>query len=148
MAILALSFNKVDLTPVDNNDGQIWVTSADLAKAIGYKSSRSISNLYNANSCEFTSSMTEVIETVTSLDSLGLTVKTRIFSLRGCHLIGMFARTNEAKKFRQWVLNVLDGEIDKINAERDSLSFQHNQACATTALVKRDLSRQVGIYAT
>ena len=55
--------------------------------------------------------------------------------------MGMLARTEIAKDFRKWVLNVLDDEVDKINAERDSLSFQYNQACATTALVKRDLSQ-------
>src|SRR5690606_13264315 len=65
----------------------------------------------------------------------------RIFSLRGCHLMGMFARTTEAKKFRHWVLNILDDEVDKINAERDSLSFKYNQTCATAALVQRDLSQ-------
>jgi prophage antirepressor-like protein len=34
----------------------------------------------------------------------------RIFSLRGCHLIAMFARTAIAKQFRKWVLDVLDKE--------------------------------------
>ena len=32
----------------------------------------------------------------------------RIFSLRGCHLLAMFARTPVAKQFRHWVLDVLD----------------------------------------
>lgn len=35
----------------------------------------------------------------------------RIFSLRGAHLIAMFARTKIAKEFRKWVLNILDKEI-------------------------------------
>lgn len=34
----------------------------------------------------------------------------RIFSLRGAHLIAMFARTSLAKQFRKWVLDVLDSE--------------------------------------
>ncbi|MDR5615566.1 MAG: hypothetical protein RAM38_15530, partial [Arsenophonus sp.] len=32
----------------------------------------------------------------------------RIFSLRGAHLIAMFARTHIAKEFRKWVLDILD----------------------------------------
>lgn len=32
----------------------------------------------------------------------------RIFSLRGAHLVAMFARTPKAKAFRRWVLDVLD----------------------------------------
>lgn len=36
------------------------------------------------------------------------TERVRIFSLRGCHLLAMFARTPVAKAFRRWVLDVLD----------------------------------------
>src|SRR5690606_26085950 len=32
-------------------------------------------------------------------------------SLRGCHLLAMFARTDIAKQFRKWVLDVLDKEV-------------------------------------
>ena len=37
--------------------------------------------------------------------------KVRIFSLRGAHLIAMFARTPVAKEFRRWVLDILDREV-------------------------------------
>ena len=33
----------------------------------------------------------------------------RIFSPRGCYLLGMLARTERAKAFRRWVLDVLEG---------------------------------------
>ncbi|MGC6299300.1 hypothetical protein ACMXZB_12455, partial [Pasteurella multocida] len=36
-----------------------------------------------------------------------------IFSLRGCHLIAMFARTPIAKEFRKWVLDILDRETNQ-----------------------------------
>lgn len=36
----------------------------------------------------------------------------RIFSLRGAHLLAMFARTKVAKEFRHWVLDVLEGEAE------------------------------------
>ena len=41
--------------------------------------------------------------------TVGLTeVVARIFSMRGCHLVGMLSRTPVAKAFRRWVLDVLD----------------------------------------
>ena len=141
MASIALSFNNVDLVPVDNKDNQLWFTSSQLAKALGYKNTKSLNRIYNANSDEFTSKMTTTTKSVVSSKTKGLKVNTRIFSLRGCHLMGIFARTEVAKDFRKWVLDILDDEVDKINAERDSLSFKYNQTCATAALVQRDLSQ-------
>ena len=35
----------------------------------------------------------------------------RVFSLRGAHLLAMFARTPKAKEFRRWVLDILDCEV-------------------------------------
>lgn len=37
--------------------------------------------------------------------------ESRIFSLRGCHLIAMFSKTDIAKQFRKWVLDILDREV-------------------------------------
>lgn len=105
-----LTFNEVDFNPVEQN-GQIWLTSIELAKALGYQNTKSVSNLYSNNSDEFTPAMTEVIESVTSLKTKGLRKKVRVFSLRGCHLIAMFARTSIAKQFRKWVLDILDREV-------------------------------------
>lgn len=106
MASIALSFNNVDLTTIDNGDGQLWVTSKQLAEALEYKESRAITKIYNRNADEFTSSMTQNISNphVPNLDM-------RIFSLRGCHLVAMFARTQVAKDFRVWVLNILDAHV-------------------------------------
>lgn len=142
MTSLTLNFNGVDLTPIDNGDNQLWFTSNQLAEALGYKNIKSLNKTYNSNSDEFTSKMTmTTVAVVDGINGSKRKVKVRLFSLRGCHLMGMLARTEIAKDFRKWVLNVLDDEVDKINAERDSLSFKYNQACAATALVKRDLSQ-------
>lgn len=103
----ALSFNGVSLTPVHHNS-QIYLTSSELAKALGYADAKSITNLYNTNADEFSADMTEVIESMTSKN---LKRSLRIFSLRGCHLIAMFARTSVAKEFRQWVLDILDKQV-------------------------------------
>lgn len=104
-------FNGVNLNPVER-DGQIWMTSADLAKALGYSSTKSITNLFNANKDEFTSGMTMVIDSVTNgINGSKRKMAVRIFSLRGCHLIALFSRTKVAKDFRVWVLDILDHEV-------------------------------------
>lgn len=110
-ALATLSFNGNDLNPVER-EGQIWMTASDLAKALSYKNSKSVSNLFNANSSEFTSGMTRVIDSVTNgINGSKRKMAVRIFSLRGCHLIAMFARTKIAKDFRKWVLDILDREV-------------------------------------
>ncbi|MEE1853160.1 Bro-N domain-containing protein, partial [Acinetobacter baumannii] len=122
MSSLALSFNEVKFNPVVRDNGQIYLTAGELAQALSYKSVKSVSNLYNANKDEFTDSMTQIIESVTagnievtdsvtSKQTRNLKKKVRVFSLRGCHLIAMFARTAVAKQFRKWVLDVLDKEV-------------------------------------
>lgn len=100
-----LTFNEVNFNPVECN-GQIWLTSADLAKALNYKSSDSVTRIFNRNKDEFSSGMAQI---VSNPQAVNLTV--RIFSLRGCHLIAMFARTDIAKQFRKWVLDILDKEV-------------------------------------
>lgn len=115
-ALATLSFNGNDLNPVER-EGQIWMTSADLAKALGYEMVGGITKLYNRNKSEFSDSMTQMLD-LTHVPEMGRTLnsgafsaKTRIFSLRGCHMIAMFARTNIAKSFRKWVLDILDREV-------------------------------------
>ncbi|ELZ3403974.1 Bro-N domain-containing protein, partial [Acinetobacter baumannii] len=105
MASLALSFNDVNFSPV-RQDGQIWLSSSELAIALDYKQVDAVTKVYNRNSDEFTEKMTQVINNPQA-PNLGV----RIFSLRGCHLIAMFARTAVAKQFRKWVLDILDKEV-------------------------------------
>lgn len=109
----ALTFNNVTLTPIIL-DG-LWIRAAELAHALGYAQENSVSRIYRSNADEFTPEMTQVVEILDGADS-ALPTKTRIFSLRGCHLLAMFARTPVAKEFRRWVLDVLD----KFNAERSA----------------------------
>lgn len=102
MASIALSFNGVELPSISNGDGQTWITSAGLAKALNYKRADAVSRIYSRNSDEFGDDMTALIK---NPHNVNLTV--RIFSLRGCHLVAMFASTDVAKRFRKWVLDVL-----------------------------------------
>lgn len=114
MNIVATSdfnFHGINLEPVENING-IWLTSADVAKALGYKSTKSISNLFAQYDDEFSQGMTMVIESVTNgINGSSRRMKVRVFSLRGAHLIAMFARTPVAKEFRRWVLDILDREV-------------------------------------
>lgn len=127
-----LTFNGNTLTTI-NQDNQIWLTASELAKALGYKNKQSVSKIYNSNADEFNISMTQLIEStdsVLSAKTKGLTVKTRIFSLRGCHLLAMFARTDIAKAFRVWVLDILDREVKTTSHQRTPL----RQACDRLAV--------------
>lgn len=121
MTSLALSFNDVNFRPIQQ-DGQIWLSASELAKALGYAKSDAVGQVYERNRDEFNSSMTttitvksdEFVETLNlsvSKKTKNLTKTIRIFSLRGCHLVAMFAKTLVAKKFRKWVLDILDKEV-------------------------------------
>ena len=121
MSSLALSFNEVNFSPVEQN-GQIWLTAPELASALGYSKSDAVGQVYERNKDEFNSSMTTTItvklnDSVETLNlsvpkkSKNLTKTIRIFSLRGAHLIAIFSKTAIAKQFRKWVLDVLDREV-------------------------------------
>ncbi|EAR0004415.1 hypothetical protein EI761_23510 [Salmonella enterica] len=117
------NFHGVNLIPVKDVAG-IWLTSADIAKALGYKSTKSISNLFTQYEDEFSQGMTMVIESVTNgINGSTRRMKVRVFSLRGAHLIAMFARTPVAKEFRRWVLDILDREVGSAGADRLPTKF-------------------------
>ena len=105
----SLCFNEFSFTPVQHND-QPWIPARQLANALGYKDERSVHKIYERNKEEFSSMMSTVVNLTTGVMEL----PTRIFSLRGCHLLAMFARTPVAKAFRRWVLDVIERYGDKV----------------------------------
>lgn len=115
----SLTFNEVNFNPVLQNDNQIWLTSSELSKALGYADNRSVSKIFQRNESEFTAKMTTVVKLTTNgINNSKRQIDTRIFSLRGCHLIAMFARTKVAQDFRKWVLDILDKEVGQATVER------------------------------
>lgn len=113
----ALCFNEFTFSPV-TRDNQPWFKSSEIARALGYKREDFLSKLYRKNADEFTPDMTQVVENraerrngVPGNLSDG---RVRIFSLRGCHLLAMFARTPVAKAFRKWVLDVIERYGDRV----------------------------------
>ena len=109
----SLCFNDFTFSPV-TRDNQPWFKSSELARALGYSSEKAVANIYRRNEDEFFNDMSVVINSSTT----GIPVMTRIFSLRGCHLLAMFARTPVAKAFRRWVLDVIEQYGDRVPVER------------------------------
>lgn len=115
------SDGSIDMNIVHNNEltfqninfaymevaGQIWLTAAQVGEALGYSDDKAIHRLYRKHADEFTANMTGVVKVTTP----GGVQDSRVFSLRGAHLMGMFSRTPVAKEFRRWVLDVLDREV-------------------------------------
>ena len=99
----SLSFHNVDFDITDIH-GQPWLRLPQIGVALGYANPYKVQQVFDRNADEFTDSMTQVIE----LPTAGGKQQVRVFSLRGCHLLGMLARTKVAKEFRRWVLDVLE----------------------------------------
>ena len=110
----ALCFQSVEFDVIQQNQ-QPWVRGYQIGRALGYTAPDvQISKLYTRHADEFTPAMTAVV----TLPTEGGPQETRIFSLRGCHLLAMFTRTPVAKAFRRWVLNVIEQYGDRVPAEQ------------------------------
>lgn len=105
LAFPALVFRDIIFDVVDRF-GQPWLRVSQIGRAFGYANPDAhMTRLYNRNAAEFGDSMTALVD----VETPGGRQQVRIFSLRGAHLLGMFARTPRAAEFRHWVLNVLEG---------------------------------------
>lgn len=110
----ALCFQSVEFDVIQQNQ-QPWVRGYQIGSALGYTAPDvQISKLYTRHADEFTPAMTAVV----TLPTEGGPQETRIFSLRGCHLLAMFARTPVAKAFRKWVLDVIEQYGDRVPVEQ------------------------------
>lgn len=99
-----LVFHEVEFEVVDMQ-GLPWLRGPQVAGALGYNRDDRIADLYARNTDEFDDTMTQVVE----LNTAGGRQPVRIFSPRGAYLLAMLARTERAKEFRRWVLDVLEG---------------------------------------
>lgn len=101
----SLCFQSVEFDVIPQNS-QPWVRGYQIGTALGYGENADVSirKLYTRHAEEFTPAMTAVV----TLPTEGGPQETRIFSLRGCHLLAMFARTPVAKEFRKWCLDVIE----------------------------------------
>lgn len=103
-----LTFQNFTFNPVTEN-GQVWLTSTEIAKVLGYSRTDAISKIYSRNQDEFSSTMSMTVNmTFNGINNSLRNKSVRVYSLRGAHLIAMFASTPVAKQFRKWVLDILD----------------------------------------
>lgn len=138
----ALCFNDVRFDVIPQNS-QPWVRGYQIGTALGYGENADVSirKLYTRHADEFTDAMTAVV----TLPTEGGPQETRIFSLRGCHLLAMFARTPVAKAFRRWVLDVLDRMAAE---ERAALpEVPHIKITPSTAASRKPLRALVHAWA-
>ena len=108
----ALCFNEITFSPVNRHNSP-WIRAVELSKALGFKREDQAAKIYRAHADEFTSDTAQVVEISDNADS-AFPVKSLLFSLRGCHLLAMFARTPVAKQFRRWVLDVIEQYGDQV----------------------------------
>ena len=112
----SLCFNDFTFSPITRGN-QPWIRATELARVLGYGRENQVSRLYRNNADEFTPDMTQLVE-ITAQPQNGAEGRARIFSLRGCHLLAMFARTPVAKAFRKWVLDVIEQYGDRVPVEQ------------------------------
>ena len=101
-AILTFENTEFDVVDIHNVP---WLRLPQIGVALGYENPYKLQQLHARNADEFTDEMTQVLD----LPTAGGVQPVRVFSPRGCYLLGMLARTEKAKAFRQWVLDVLEG---------------------------------------
>ncbi|EME5571303.1 hypothetical protein VY397_004222 [Salmonella enterica] len=108
-----LVFKTHTLEAVEH-EGKSWFTAATLAVALEYSRGDKVTQIYNRNVAEFTPQMSLNLNLRVSGKINGLQHKTvRVFSLRGAHLIAMFASTPVAKEFRRWLLDLIEEEAKR-----------------------------------
>ena len=138
-----LCFQSVEFDVIQQNQ-QIWVRGYQIGTALGYGENAEVSirKLYTRHADEFIPAMTAVI----TLPTAGGPQETRIFSLRGCHLLAMFARTPVAKAFRRWVLDVIEKYGDQLQPERPVTLKPFTQNEKTTVEDRKPLKSLVSVW--
>jgi len=140
----SLTFHDTQFDIVDRN-GQPWLRGYQIGTTLGYSNpGKKIHELYTRHADEFSESMTALVKLPDlnpQTGDAGQLREVRIFSLRGAHLLAMFARTKVAKEFRRWVLDVLEGiAIAPANPKRKPKALPNgltsDQQGALRALVK------------
>lgn len=135
----AIAFQGVPLNPL-HRDGQTWFRLSQIEAALGYASKgNSLARIFNSRADEFSKTMTKVVKLATA----GGRQAVRIFSLRGAHLLAMFSRTDAAKAFRVWVLNILDAEIERQRQSAAPARIGGDQLAALKEICQRRVMEKV-----
>lgn len=143
-----LIFDGIELKVVDHG-GQPCLTLSEIAIALYGKGGgqsdapfdrgiRQLGTLFRRHADEFTPTMTALVK----MHTRGGEQEVRVFSLRGAHLLGMFARTERAKRFRRQVLDILDNEVGAartLTAEFHQTLLEYSGKKAVASLCGRGL---------
>lgn len=122
--IAELKFHNQVVIPFNNDDGKIWLTAEQLSGLLEYADIKQVNKIYQRHKDEFTESMTTLAKvTVDGINNSLREIDTRLFSPRGAHLIGIFARTKVAKELRVWLLDLAEKEIPPQSLDLANISF-------------------------
>jgi len=97
-------FEGQELTLI-HKDGERWLTAEQIGKALGYSSARkNVLRVYERNKNEFERDIDIGVVKLTTPSGVQNAL---VFSLTGCMLLAMFARTPRAVAFRRWAKHQL-----------------------------------------
>ncbi|EHF9644675.1 TPA: P22AR C-terminal domain-containing protein [Salmonella enterica subsp. enterica] len=133
-----LTFKSHVLETVEH-DGKIWFTATTLATALEYSRADSVSRIYDRNQDEFSSGMTTTAKLTVVRKTGSVLMDNRLFSLRGAHLIAMFASTPVAKEFRRWLLDLIEEEAKRQQQIQLQLPPAHKPIIHTVTLTDDEL---------
>jgi len=124
-------------------DGEIWFTSEELAKGLGYASAREIRKIYERNSDELEEFSCKVKVTLHD----GRRYFKRVFSKEGVYIISMLARTEKAKAFRKAVARLLRAiEEHRLELAREAGKKEAREALANMSEYQRRIEKKVIRY--
>ena len=130
---ITVDYHGQHLSAIDRN-GQPWFTAAAVGKQLGYNEAnyrQAARNLYLRHRDEFSDADTGEIK----LSSPGGTQETRVFSLSGIVLLGFFANTGPAKRFRQWA----KAELEARMRQRSEQPVAEASASSNQITIDKDL---------
>ncbi|SVP10344.1 P22AR C-terminal domain [Klebsiella pneumoniae] len=82
-----LSFHNTNFAYMEMG-GQVWLTATEVGQALEYADDKAVQRIYSRHADEFTAQMTGVVKLTTPSGKQ----ESRVFSLRGAHLVAMFDR--------------------------------------------------------
>lgn len=83
----------------------LWLSANDICKALGYKSTDQLMNVFHKNSNKFSLGMYQINPSGILDDSMS-----PIFSLQGTYLLSVFSRTDNSENFRHWLADTIANE--------------------------------------
>ena len=86
-------------------DGQIWLRVPQIVGPLGFRSEKGVFEVFRRHEDEFTLDETTMVPVITP----GGVQKVRFFSIHGVRLLALLARTEQGKRFRRFLLDVLAG---------------------------------------